>query len=286
MERVRPLLREQFPSLASRPITPLANGWDNSLVQLGADLLVRLPRRKQAAHLLEHEQRWLPELAPRLPLPIPTPVHIGRASTTYPWQWSITAYPPGENAAMAPRLDTHRAAGTLGEFLARLHVAAPSDAPINPVRGGALALRDDAIHHNFERAGDAIDLCAARAMWQTALDAEPWQRPPVWLHGDLHPANLIVNDARISAVIDFGDITAGDPATDLAIAWLLLPSQHRPAFWGSYATHAAHDVDTNLELRARGWALAFAALFLAHSADNSLMKRIGLRAAAAALGQS
>jgi aminoglycoside phosphotransferase (APT) family kinase protein len=282
-ERVSSLLREQFPELASRRLSPFANGWDNTLLRLGDDLLVRLPRREAAAGLVAHEQHWLPPLAARLPLPVPTPLHIGRPSSTYPWPWSITAYFPGMNAGQTRTLETTEAARALGAFLGLLHVPAPSDAPVNPFRGVALQLREEAFRTNLQLAGDDMDPHAAMKIWRSALEAAPWQGPPLWLHGDLHPANVLVNDGRISAVIDFGDITSGDPATDLAIVWMLFPLADRAVFWNSYATSAVHRVDADLKLRARGWAMAFAAVFLARSADNPLMKDIGSRTAAAIL---
>jgi aminoglycoside phosphotransferase (APT) family kinase protein len=282
-ERVASLLSEQFPELASRRLIPFANGWDNTLLRLGDDLLVRLPRREAAAPLVAHEQRWLPELAARLPLPVPTPLYIGRPSSTYPWPWSITAYFPGVNAGEVQSLDTTEAARTLGAFLGSLHLPAPSDAPANPFRGVAIRLREEAFFSNLELAGADIDAHAAVNIWRSALEATVWQGAPLWLHGDLHPANLVVKDARISAVVDFGDITSGDPASDLAIAWMLLPLSDRAVFWSSYAASAVHRVDADLKLRARGWAVAFAAVFLARSADNPLMKDIGIRTAAAVL---
>ncbi|MER7151067.1 phosphotransferase [Streptomyces lydicus] len=52
------------------------------------------------------------------------------------------------------------------------------------------------------------------------------------LHGDLHPANILVDRGRIRAVIDFGDITSGDPATDLSVAWMLFTAEQRVALRG------------------------------------------------------
>lgn len=278
-DQLRLLLRDQFPALAERRLDVLAYGWDNTLIRLGTDLLIRLPRREAAARLIEHEQRWLPTLAPRLPLPIPEPLYAGRPGRHYPWSWSIVAYREGENAADAKRLDTHHAAYTLGDFLAHLHVAAPADAPRNPFRGVALRSREAAFRANLELAGDAIDPSAAESIWEAALEARPWRHAPVWVHGDLHPANLLVAHTRLAAIIDFGDITSGDPATDLAIAWLLLPQQDRSTFWSAYRTNAVHDVDVDLKARARGWALTLATVFLARSANNPIMHQIGKSAA-------
>jgi len=87
---VHALLREQHSDLAGLPLVDAGHGWDNSLYRLGDDLLVRLPRRRASADLIEQECRWLPELAPRLPMATPVPLRIGRPGCGYPWAWSIT----------------------------------------------------------------------------------------------------------------------------------------------------------------------------------------------------
>jgi aminoglycoside phosphotransferase (APT) family kinase protein len=101
-ELVRQLLAEQHPDLAGLALGVLANGWDNMVCTVGADLLARLPRRAQAAELVAREQRWLPVLAPRLPLPIPAPVRVGRPAGGFPWSWSVVPFFPGQVAALAP----------------------------------------------------------------------------------------------------------------------------------------------------------------------------------------
>jgi aminoglycoside phosphotransferase (APT) family kinase protein len=136
VELVRRLLTGQHPDLADLELTVLANGWDNLVCAAGADYLVRLPRRALAAKLVAHEQRWLPVLAPVLPLPIPAPVRVGHPAEGYPWKWSVVPYLPGGVAALAAPDDLAAAAVALGEFLAALHVPAPPEAPVSPVRGG------------------------------------------------------------------------------------------------------------------------------------------------------
>jgi aminoglycoside phosphotransferase (APT) family kinase protein len=219
-------------------------------------------------------------------LPVPVPVRVGHPSARYPWPWSITRYVAGGIAAGAPLLDSHAVAQALGAFLAALHRPAPVDAPVNPFRGVALEQRDDSFRANLEHAGDAVDVARCTEAWDAALAAGPWQHPPVWIHGDLHPANVLVDSGQVSAIIDFGDITSGDPATDLAIAWMLLPAGDRPTFWASYADRAAHAVDRALTVRASGWALALGMVFVARSADNALMRRIGVQTVQAVLGEA
>src|SRR5690242_20664272 len=191
---VQALLAEQQPDLAGLPLAPLANGWDNALLRLGDGLLVRLPRREAAARLVANEQRWLPELAPRLTLPVPTPIRVGRPGCGYPWPWSITAYLPGQTAATSDALDTRGAALALGQFLGKLHEPAAADAPANPFRGIPLREREQNFAENLAIVGDAVDSSRVERAWRAALRARPWTGPGVWLHGDLHPANILVAD--------------------------------------------------------------------------------------------
>ena len=171
-----------------------------------------------------NEQRWLPVVAPRLPLPVPAPVRAGRAALGYPWPWSVVPLLPGQLAAREPPADPAGAAASLGGFLAALHAPAPPDAPANPNRGIPLAERAAAVTDNLSVLGGLVDRGAATRAWRAALATPAWGGAPVWVHGDLHPANILVRRGRISGVIDFGDITAGDPATDLSVAWMLLPT--------------------------------------------------------------
>lgn len=248
---VKSLLRDQFPQYAEQRLKPVGGGWDNEMMRLGADLLVRLPRRAVAAPLLEHEQRWLPELAPRLPIAVPAPIHAGRPGRRYPWPWSILPWLPGETADLAaPRPDQGL---RLAEFLAALHRPAPSQAPINPLRGVALSIRADSVAEQMERVGEKTDLIAPRIreVWREALDAPPGAAP-CWLHGDLHPLNVLVRKGRITGVIDWGDMTGGDVATDLAAFWMLFDGPARRQALAAYG-----DIDRATLVRARGWAVFF-----------------------------
>ncbi|WP_236653243.1 aminoglycoside phosphotransferase family protein [Streptacidiphilus melanogenes] len=276
---VRRLLEEQHPDLAGLRPEVLANGWDNLVCRLGEEFLVRLPRRAVAAELLVHEQRWLPRLAAQLPLPVPAPVRAGRPAEAYPWAWSVVPYLPGRTAAATPPDDLSAAATALGGFLAALHTAAPADAPVSAFRGIPLAGRSAGVRAALAHVPDVADREAARQLWERALAAPAWDGPPSWLHGDLHPANVLVDQGRLSAVIDFGDLTSGDPATDLAVAWMFLPPAARADLRRAYGS-----ADDATWERARGWALALGLVFLTHSADNPLMAGIGERTFRAVLG--
>jgi aminoglycoside phosphotransferase (APT) family kinase protein len=293
-ELVRALLAGQHPDLASLPVTFLANGWDNAIFRLGDCLLARMPRRALGATIIAHEQRWLPVLAPVLPVRIPAPERVGRPALGYPYPWSVVPFLPGTPAAdvldeldvldMADgadesgALDIAALATELGTFLAAMHRPAPADAPPNPFRGVPLAKRAGTFEANLPSVADQVDEATVRRAWDDALAAPAYDGPPLWLHGDLHPANILVAGGHVSGIIDFGDITSGDPASDLSVAWMALPLELHKAFLSAYG-----GVDEGSWRRARGWALALAIVFLAHSADNPQLHRIGRRTLAAVL---
>jgi aminoglycoside phosphotransferase (APT) family kinase protein len=287
-ELVRRLLRAQHPDLAGLPVEPLANGWDNTLFRLGDGLIVRLPRRTLGAHILVNEQRWLPVLAPRLPLPVPAPVRIGVPALDegYPWPWSVVEFLPGTPASSGAPFDPAVAASDLGGFLGALHAAAPPDAPANPVRGVPLASRAANFTENLATLQGQVNHDAVLAAWEAALAVPPWSGAPVWLHGDPHPANILIHDGRVSAVIDFGDITAGDPASDLSLAWMLLPAASHDRFRAAYAAAGNGAISAATWARGRGWALHLAVVFLAWSADNPQLHEVGERTLAAVLSPS
>ncbi|GGK94888.1 aminoglycoside phosphotransferase (APT) family kinase protein [Curtobacterium luteum] len=270
---VRTLLRAQHPDLAALPLEVAANGWDNVLVRLGDDLAVRLPRRAAAARLIEHEQRWLPEIARRVApvVPVPAPVRTGEPGPGYPWSWSIVPWLPGTAAGTRP--GGPRVGEALAAFLGLLHAPAPADAPVNPVRAVPLADRSEAVLHRLATSDvpRARELAAA---WRTAADLPTSTEPPVWVHGDLHPFNLLVEPGpdgdRLSAVVDFGDVTAGDRAVDLATAWLTLDREARCGFRTALA------VDDVTWGRARGWAVAIASAL--HQTSDPAFRVVGRRA--------
>ncbi len=254
---VRELLNDQCAQLAHLPLIAGPSGWDNVMFRLGEELAVRLPRRESAAVLLQHEQRWLPQLAPQLPLPIPAPIFIGSPSESFPWHWSVTPWFDGETLDRSPLAPDQ--AEVLASFLDSLHTPAPADAPLNPWRGGPLAQRQPRFEQcvqDFESRGGALDARLHR-IWEQALQT-PIDTAPTWIHGDLHARNVLVRDGRLSAVIDWGDIAQGDRATDLAAAWMLLPqAQDRERLMSQ-----CHAVSTQTWTRARGWALMYALIVL------------------------
>jgi len=269
VELVRRLLRDQHPDLAELALEPAGRGWDNATFRLGDELAVRLPIRGLCAHLVEHEQRWLPVMTPGLPLPVPVPVRTGRPGLGYDWPWSIVPWLAGQPWLAGAPDDLVAAADALARFVVALRRPAPPDAPPNPYRGVPLAERSSTTLQqlaDLEPGGEVPDRATLERCWLDHVDLPAWSGAPQWLHGDLHPLNLLVDDGALSAVIDFGDLTAGDPANDLMAGWLLFDGEARDRFLA-----VAGGGDADLRRRGRGWALAWSIATAANrSATNTL----------------
>ncbi|MDH6133655.1 aminoglycoside phosphotransferase (APT) family kinase protein [Kitasatospora sp. MAA4] len=254
---VRDLLREQHPDLAELPIREVAGGWGNQMWRLGDELAVRMQRMDKLPDLQLKERRWLPELAPRLPLPIPTPVRSGAPSERFPKIWTVMTWVEGTPLDHGSITRGDHAADMLAAFLEALHVEAPVDAP----DASDFGAHPKECATGFENRLQAVDLGRfaeddIRAVWDDAVAAPEWEGPRVWVHGDLHPANVVVADGTLAGIVDFGAVFAGDPAWDLAAAWLLLPAGGASRFFSSYA-----QADEATIRRARGLA-AMKCLFL------------------------
>jgi len=254
---IRALLVEQHPDLAHQPIAMMDAGWDNAMARIGDELAVRLPRRSLAVPFLKAEQTWLPAIAERLPVAVPTPVRTGVAGPLFPWPWSVFKWLDGATANKETLRDDQ--ALPLAEFLRALHLPAPDNAPRNLVRGVPLKTRVEDLTPRMDRLSRKTDFIsdAIEEAWHSALAAPPAELE-LWVHGDLHARNVLVSAGRLSGVIDWGDITAGDPATDLACLWMLLdnPAARQSAL-ASYGTE-----DPALVQRAIGWAILFGVLLL------------------------
>ena len=244
------LLAAQFPQWAGLPIRPVPSaGTDNALYRLGDDMVVRLPRIDWAIGDVEKEQQWLPELAPFLPLAIPVPLAKGQPGEGYPWDWSVYRWLEGEEATIESMADPRQTAIDLAQFIAALQRIDVTGAP--PAgRGVPLAQRDAPTRAAIENLHGLIDTDAVTALWDAAIEAPVWHGPPVWVHGDLRPGNLLAVQGRLSAVIDFGGLGVGDPACDVMAAWMFLSAETRNVF------RAALQVDHATWVRGRGWALS------------------------------
>lgn len=261
------LVSTQHPRLRG-PLQRVAHGWDNDLFRLGEDLAVRLPRRELAAALVEKEHRWLPDLAPLLPVPIPAPVAVGLPDETFPWRWTIQPWFAGVRALDRSADELDVIADELAEVLLALHVPSPRDAPVHPVRGVPMADRDEAVRSRLAHYPDLLPV------WSAGVAAPAWAGPAVWVHGDVHPGNLVLDGDRIAALIDFGDLSSGDPACDLATAWLTFTARGRSRFRGRLGDR----YDDATWVRARGWAAGLASLVI--DAEDPGFRRMGRHAVA------
>ena len=262
----RRLIDRQFPRWAHLPITPVeVDGWDNRTFRLGDGLTMRLPSGDWYALQVEKEQRWLPLLAPWLPLPIPEPVAKGEPGEGYPYPWSVYRWLDGDIATEAGIGDLSEFALELAVFLVALRGidagGGPAPGRHNFFRGGPLATYAEETLRSIERLGGEIPGDAALRMWEDAMAAD-WEGDPVWFHGDVATGNLLLRDGRLAAVIDFGTSGVGDPACDIVIAWTLLHGPSRDAF------RATLGADPGTWSRGRGWALWKALISLVGNLDE------------------
>src|SRR5580658_10129468 len=271
VELARALLADQHPDLANLPIRHVEDGWDNVVLRLGDALALRMPRRAAAASLIVTEQTWLPTLAPRLTLPAPAAIRTGAPGRGYPFRWSVVPWLAGEPSDLAPPGADQ--GEVLAGFLAALHQPAPDDAPANMYRGSiTLAERADTFELRLAEAAKMHGgVSPALRRWFEAGAATPVDAPRTWFHGDLHGRNVLVKDGRFSAVIDWGDMAAGDAACDLAAIWMLLPD-----LAARRAAMAAYSASDATWARARGWAALMTAMLLPIT-NNPRMPAMGLR---------
>jgi aminoglycoside phosphotransferase (APT) family kinase protein len=267
---VSQLIASQFPQWTHLPIKPVElSGWDNRTFHLGFEMSVRLPSAEGYVAQVEKEHRWLPRLAPLLPLPIPVPLAKGIPGNDYPWPWSVYRWLEGENATLERIMDLPEFAISLAEFLLALQRIDATDGPSagahNFFRGGLLTTYGAETRETIQELAGEVEADFATAIWESALKTT-WQRAPVWVHGDVAVGNLLVRDGRLNAVIDFGCCAVGDPACDLVMAWTFFSGESRAAFKGTLGLDAA------TWARARGWSLWKALSTLAVHIDGNLEK--------------
>lgn len=257
---VRRLVAAQFPQWADLPVSTVPkSGVDNATYRLGEDMSVRLPRYPRWVGQVEREQRWLPRLAPHLPLPIPVPLARGTPGAGYPFPWSVYRWLDGEDAAPERITDLRRAAIDLAGFLAALQsidtTGGPPPEASNGFRGGPMdderdsPILESRVRGRIAELDGLVDTDAVTAVYEAAMAAPAWDGPPVWIHGDPAPTNMLSTDGRLSAVIDFGTLAVGDPATDLIAAWTFFDAETRGVF------RTLLEVDDATWARGRGWGL-------------------------------
>lgn len=250
---VQDLIAHQFPQWKELSIHPVkTSGFDNCTFHLGDKMLIRLPSKAEYAFQVEKEQYWLPRLKSLLSIQIPTPVAMGKPAKNYPWKWSIYEWIRGESVASSDRTDYCELATDLAEFLVSFQSIDSTGGPLpsqhNFYRGGSLKVYDDEVKKAVTLIGSQMDLKTVREIWEVA-PATSWQGKSVWVHGDVSPGNLLIDNGRLCAVIDFGQLAIGDPACDLAIAYTLFSGKSREVF------RKIIKVDEDTWARGRAWAL-------------------------------
>lgn len=268
------LLHDQFPELLGK-VRIVAGGWDNVIARLGNDLSVRMPRRALSAPLVQHEADWLARLAPMLPVDVPVPVAVGQPGLNYPWTWLVCPWFDGRPLADVEVEDRTLIAAQLGEFVSALHRPAPEDAPVSRWRGIPLTDVEPNVVDRLTHIPPA-DAATLSTVWSGCVGAPPHVGPPDWLHSDLHPLNVLACfDAApaLRAVIDWGDLCCGDPATDLAIAWLAFDERGRAAFRASASKR--HPLDDPIWDRALAWAISLGLLFMLDAEPGTAAHGVG-----------
>ncbi|MFI8438655.1 aminoglycoside phosphotransferase family protein [Streptomyces sp. NPDC079020] len=260
---VRRLIAAQFPQWAELPVVPVdSHGTVNAIFRLGADMTVRLPYKEVGASDAETEHRWLPYLAQRLPVSVPAPLAKGGPAEGYPWAWSVCGWLDGANPGPDNPVDPGAFAADLAAFVTALRRIDTTDGP-PAYRSEPLASRDTATRDAIDSLHGDLDLHATTHVWEEALRAPAASGPPVWVHGDLQPGNVLAAQGRLSAVIDFGCMGLADPAVDLIAAWYLRPAGARETFRTAVAA------DDATWARGRGWALSIALMELSYYRETN-----------------
>jgi aminoglycoside phosphotransferase (APT) family kinase protein len=248
-ELVRRLLAAQHPQWADLPIVRVASaGTDNAMYRVGDDLAVRLPRIHWAVDTVAKEQRWIPVLAPRLPLAVPLPISSGTPEAFFPYPWSVVQWLPGEPATLDRLDDPVAAARELAAFVRALRTVDPTGAPTHH-RGSPVRLQAEGVREGIAGLRGEVDADALRAAWDRVMRARDYEGPPMWFHGDLSYLNLLAQDGKLTAVIDWGTCAVGDPAIETIIAWSLFPPDARAAY------RDALEIDDDTWERGKGWVI-------------------------------
>jgi len=282
---IRRQLQRIDPALARLPLSYLATGWDNEVYRLGGELLVRAPRRQMGERLGRTERRWLPVLQRATGLEVGVELCHGEPNEEYPFTLSVCRYLPGISAVELTRRQRDGYADDFTSYLKRLHVPAPPAAPRSVLRGRPLRELDLDTRKRFDRLAVRCHPAAER-IWEAALEAPGFTGAPRWLHGDPHPHNTIVaahdGGARgLAGLVDFGDLCAGDPASDLGMLWLHFTYKARERSLAAYGVQ----LGGALWQRARGWALRYCLIL--HTLDSTdRLGRIGRETLQILLGEA
>lgn len=251
VELVQELINEQFSQWKDLEIKMVKkSGHDNRTFHLGDKMSVRLPSGKDYEAQVEKENKWLPYLSKHLPYLISCPIAIGKPNKDYPYAWSINKWLEGESLDSVSGIDKIELAKTLAHYLTLLQKVDPLDAPKagkhNFYRGGDLEVYHEQTLEALEQLKDVLPIEKLNEIFNQSLESK-WNKSGVFVHGDVAPGNLLIQNNKLVGLIDFGILGVGDPACDYAMAWTYFNEEERKVFLANI------DVDTIN--RARGWAL-------------------------------
>ena len=255
------LIKQQFSPIENLSVKPAqATGSDNFIFRVGNDLLIRLPRHASSESQLKKEIKWLPLLSEVLPVSIPQIYFKGSPAPEFPFQWGIFKWIDGSIYDPLLFENTDHIVNTMVHFIHALWKADPSNGPEygehNNFRGQPLAERDKQTTEAIKTLPHFYKQETLTSLWNTACTMNVWNKPYIWVHGDLHWGNILTKNDNLSGIIDFGSLGLGDPAVDVMCAWILFSPEKRRLFKQKI------NVDTPTWTRGMGWALSFAAIAL------------------------
>lgn len=234
----------------------ISSGTDHALFRLGTEFVIRLPRLDGAVNNINKEWEWLPKLAPFLKIPISIPLFKGSPTDFYPWPWIVSPWHQGSNPPFEKENEYEQLAKDMASFLNEFHKIPLADGPYSR-RGVPLKTFDEETRNAIHQLDGKIDTEQVTKVWEYFLGLPYWQNMPVWVHGDLLPGNILIENNRLSAIIDFSDVGIGDPACDLIMVWSLFNKQSRNVF-----RKYLHEVDDQTWQRGQGLALSIALIIL------------------------
>jgi aminoglycoside 2''-phosphotransferase len=213
--------------LKRESVASLGEGMDSLAVLVGDAFVFRFAKHAGAATGLRREIALLPHLAPRLPLDVPRFEYVGDHSVTgLPFvgyrliRGEPLHRPLFDDLSERPR---NGVLADLAAFLDDLHAFPVEEALRCGITAGAsrAAYIEDlrsARAHVFPLLDPATRRRVASRLEAFLADDANFAFTPSLLHADLWPEHVLFSrgDGRLAGVIDFGDVSIGDPDYDLA----------------------------------------------------------------------
>lgn len=273
------LIETQCPQWSGLPIVPIkSSGTDNALFRLGNEYIIRLPRIEwevgSVNKSIMKEYEWLPKIAKFLKIPISEPIFKGYPDPSYPWAWLVSKWNEGQNPDFEKDNEYEFLAKDLAYFLNEFHKINLPNGPLSR-RGIPLNTKilDEETKKAISELENEMDTSKISLLWKQLSNIPNWNKDPVWMHGDFLPGNILIQNNRLSAVLDFTDVGIGDPACDLVIAWSLLNPNSRFIF-----RQTLEHIDDNTWERGKGWALSIALIMLPYYMhSNPVLARLAKR---------